>query len=109
MVVLPGTTDLHPFRSEDDIESGARPGFSAQVAAIWSRSSRRLLFELLDQRILDAEHRIRCQQLIAFDEDMSDEVRLFGAVTMKCRWLARIGERPVAASILPTGPSSGIG
>ena len=36
-------------------------------------------------------------------------VRRPGAVTMKCRWLARIGERPVAASSRPTGPSSGIG
>ena len=36
-------------------------------------------------------------------------VRFSGAVTMKCRWEARIGERPVAASSRPTGPSCGIG
>ena len=30
-------------------------------------------------------------------------------LTMKCRCGARIGERPTAASIAPTGPSSGIG
>ena len=36
-------------------------------------------------------------------------VRDSGAVTMKWRCDARIGERPTAASICPTGPSCGIG
>ena len=36
-------------------------------------------------------------------------VRKPGALTMKCRCGARIGDRPVAASSWPTGPSSGIG
>ena len=36
-------------------------------------------------------------------------VRRSSAVTMKCRWEARTGERPTASSILPTGPSCGIG
>jgi len=36
-------------------------------------------------------------------------VRRSGASTMKCRCEARIGKRPVAAGILPTGPSCEIG
>lgn len=36
-------------------------------------------------------------------------VRADGAVAMKWRREARIGDRPTAASILPTGPSLGMG
>ena len=36
-------------------------------------------------------------------------VRKPPALTMKCRCEARIGDRPVAASSRPTGPSCGIG
>ncbi|MCP9982758.1 hypothetical protein LUX32_37895 [Actinomadura madurae] len=36
-------------------------------------------------------------------------VRWPPAITMKCRWEARMGDRPTASSIAPTGPSWGDG
>ncbi len=94
---------------QDDVEAGPGPGAVPEVAPVGGRSAGVLLDEVLDEGLLDAEYGVVLQQFVAADEDVGDQCPQAGSVTMKCRWEARMGERPTASSIFPTGPSWGIG
>ena len=95
----------------------AQSGASTMSKRAWSRSRRRpgrrasapaRPHERRHQRLPDAEDAVAAERL-AGHEDVRDSVRKPGALTRKCRCGARIGDRPVAASRAPTGPSAGIG
>ena len=78
-----------PFRCWPNVETRPRAGLALQVTTVWSGG-------------------VRGQQLIALDEDEGDKGAHLRFGDMRCRWLARTGERPVSACSWTTGPSSGI-
>ena len=99
-----------PFRREHDVEAGAGPGVVAEVAAVRGGCAGGLLVELLDEGVLDAEDAVAdLSSCVTATKMWVTSVRRPGALTMKCRWDARIGERPTACEHRPTGPSCGIG
>lgn len=95
---------------EDDIETGRRPGTAAEVAAIGRGGTGGLLHERGDQRVFDSEDAVTDRELrVIVDEDVGDQgAQSFGG-DHEVQVRGTQGERPTALSIMPTGPSSGIG